>query len=83
MVLKGQPGLLSHPGLLSKTLSQRSYKPVVQSSGQWLSGGKEKEEKEQKEEGQEEMGEEGRVEKGGETGRKGRDIVLIKRTQSR
>lgn len=64
MVLKGQPGLLGHPGLPSKTLSQRSHKPVVQPSGLWLSRGKEEEEKEPEEEGKEEMGEEGRVEEG-------------------
>lgn len=68
MVLKGQPGLLSQPGLLghpelsSKTLSQRSHKPVVQPL--WLSRGREEEEEEQEEEGKEEMGEEGRVEEG-------------------
>lgn len=82
MVLKGQPGLLSHPGLLSKTLPQRSYKLVVQSSGQWLSEGREKEEKEQEEEGQ---GGDGRGRESGRKGkgRKGGDIALIKRTQSR
>lgn len=75
-------GYLATLGYLARPCPKRSYKPVVQLSGQWLSGGREKEEKEQAEEGQEEMEEEGRVEER-EKGRKGRDIVLIKRTQSR
>lgn len=65
-------GYLATLGYLARPCPKRSYKPVVQLSGQWLSGGREKEE----------MEEEGRVEER-EKGRKGRDIVLIKRTQSR